>query len=215
MMTIKTFIFNAFQENTYLIFDETKECVIIDPGCSDRSEENLLVQFISQNDLIPKMLVNTHCHIDHVLGNYFIKEKYKLDLTIPRLEEQNLRSVKVYAPAWGFANYSEATADKFIEEGDILKFGKSQLGVIFVPGHSAGHVAFLSKEENFCIGGDVLFKNSIGRTDLPGGDYNTLMNSIREKMLVLDDNVAVYPGHGPATTIGYERKTNPFILNIC
>lgn len=215
MMTIKSFTFNIIQENTYLIFDETKECIIIDPGCYDRAEEKELADFIDFNGLTVKSLINTHCHIDHVLGNYFIKEKYKLDLIIHPKEEQNLLSVKLYAPIYGINHYAETTADQFIEEGDKIRFGNSELEVIFVPGHSPGHVAFLSKQQKFCIGGDVLFKNSIGRTDLPGGDYNTLMDSLRNKMMVLDDDVIVYPGHGPVTQVGYERRTNPFLLNIC
>jgi hydroxyacylglutathione hydrolase len=215
MMTIKSFTFNPFQENTYLIFDETKECVVIDPGCFDKAEEDALAGFISDNKLTVKLLINTHCHIDHVFGNYFVKERFKTELIIHPIEEQNLRSVKLYAPAYGVYNFSETTPDKFIDEGEKIRFGNSELEVLFVPGHSPGHIALVNKEQKFCIGGDVLFRNSIGRTDLPGGNYNTLMNSIRDKMMALDDDVTVYTGHGPETQIGYERRKNPFLLNIC
>jgi hydroxyacylglutathione hydrolase len=215
MVTIKTFVFNPFQENTYVTFDDTRECVVIDPGCYDKTEEQELSDFISEKNLNVKLLINTHCHVDHVLGNYFVKQKYNVDLLIHPVEEQPLRSVKLYAPVYGFANFTESTPDRFIDEGEIVRFGESELEVLFVPGHSPGHIALVNKAEKFCIGGDVLFRNSIGRTDLPGGDYNTLMESIRDKMMKLDDDVTVYTGHGPSTQIGFERRTNPFLLNIC
>jgi glyoxylase-like metal-dependent hydrolase (beta-lactamase superfamily II) len=211
MIQIQTFTFNALQENTYVLYDHTGECVIIDPGCYDKSEKQELQEFIQTNKLQVKYLLNTHCHIDHVLGNAFVKHTYKVDLYIHRADEEVLRAVESYAPAYGFAKYEPTLPDHFLEEGDIVKFGNSSVAVLFVPGHAPGHIAFYSKEDKFCIGGDVLFQSSIGRTDLPGGDFNTLIKSIRTKLFSLGDDVVVYPGHGATTTIGMEKKYNPFL----
>jgi hydroxyacylglutathione hydrolase len=211
MIQIQTFTFNPFQENTCVLYDETGECVIIDPGCYDKSEKQELTSFIETNKLEVKYLLNTHCHIDHVLGNAFIKHTYKVELYIHRADEPVLRAVESYASSYGFAQYEPTLPEHFLGEGDTVKFGNTSLDVLFVPGHAPGHIAFYSKEEKFCIGGDVLFQGSIGRTDLPGGDFNTLIKSIRTKLLPLGDNVTVYPGHGGTTTIGEEKKYNPFL----
>jgi hydroxyacylglutathione hydrolase len=210
MLQIKSFTFNPFQENTYLLFDETKECVIIDPGCYEKFEQDELTAFIEQNNLTVKSLLNTHCHVDHVLGNYFIKEKYKTKLHIHREDEPVLKAVKVYAPMYGLHLYHEASADEYLEEGMTISFGNQELSVLFVPGHSPGHVAFYHSVAKIVIGGDVLFRSSVGRTDLPGGNSATLITSIHQKFFTLPDDVVVYPGHGPETTIGFEKKTNPF-----
>jgi hydroxyacylglutathione hydrolase len=210
MLRIQSFVFNPLQENTFVLFDDSKECVIVDPGCYDRDEEMELAAFIEANELTVKMLLNTHCHVDHVLGNYFVKEKYKVDLFIHKKEEAVLKAVKAYAPSYGIYNYSEAFADSFLEEGDEVRFGNVSASVLFVPGHSPGHIAFYFQKENIVIGGDVLFYNSIGRTDLPGGNHQTLIESIHKKFFTLSDQTTVYPGHGPETTIGYEKRTNPF-----
>ena len=209
-MQVKCLVFNPFQENTYVLYDETGDCVVIDPGCYEKDEQHELVKFIETNGLTVKLLLNTHCHIDHVLGNQFVKEKFNVKLLLEARDEPVLKAVKAYAPNYGFQRYREAEPDAFIAEGDILSFGHQQLEVIFVPGHSPGHVAFYSKKENLLIGGDVLFQNSIGRTDLPGGNFDVLINSIHQKLFTLPDEVTVYPGHGHSTTIGHEKKTNPF-----
>lgn len=211
MIKIAQFTFNAFQENSYVLFDETKECVIIDPGCYEKSEQLELQNFIQENDLKVVKLLNTHCHIDHVLGNSFVKETYKVDLYIHKEDEATLLSVKSYAPSYGFPMYQEAEADHFLKEGDVVTFGKSKLDVLFVPGHAPGHIVFVNKEQKFCINGDVLFQRSIGRTDLPGGDHETLIKNIREKMFALPDDLTVFTGHGPSTTIGEEKRENPFL----
>lgn len=211
MIKIAQFTFNAFQENSYVLFDETKECVIIDPGCYEKAEQLELQNFIQENDLKVVKLLNTHCHIDHVLGNFFVKETYKVDLYIHKEDEATLRSVDSYASSYGFPMYQETTADHFLKEGDVVIFGNSKLEVLFVPGHAPGHIVFLNKEQNFCINGDVLFQRSIGRTDLPGGNHETLLKNIREKMFVLPDDVVVFTGHGPSTTIGEEKRENPFL----
>lgn len=210
MLHIQSFVFNAFQENTYVLYDETTECVIIDPGCYDQEEKNELASFISENKLHVKALLNTHGHIDHVLGNDFVKEKFKTKLYIHAIDDPVMKAVKVYAGNYGFPQYREATADIFLNEGDIITFGSQQLKVLFVPGHSPGHVAFYSEENKIVMGGDVLFRNSVGRTDLPGGNHDTLIRSIHKQFFSLPDDVVVYPGHGPETTIGFERKTNPY-----
>lgn len=211
MLQIHSFVFNPLQENTYVLADETKECVIIDPGCYDAEERYELADLIETNGLTVKMLLNTHCHVDHVLGNAFVKETYRTKLYIHPTETAVLQSVKVYAPHYGIFQYAEAEPDAFFQEGETLVFGNQQLQVLFVPGHSPGHVAFYHAAQKVLIGGDVLFRNSIGRTDLPGGNFDTLIHSIHEKLFTLADDVTVYPGHGPETTIGYEKRTNPFV----
>lgn len=193
-----------------MIYDETKEAVVVDPGCYEDYEKDELTSFISNNELRVVKLLNTHCHIDHVFGNQFVKEKYSVELYIHPKDEDTLRSVKVYAPAYGFQHYVESEPDVFIEEGNYIEFGNSRFEVIFTPGHAPGHVVFVDREQNVCIGGDVLFDGSIGRTDLPGGDYNTLINSIHNKVFPLGDDMIIYPGHGNTTTVKKEKETNPF-----
>lgn len=209
-MKVESFVFNPFQENTYVLYDETKECVVIDPGCSEPDEKQALSSFIEGNGLKVKLLLNTHCHVDHVLGNDFVKEKYKVDFLIHESDLPVLKAVKAYAPSYGFVQYRETEPDRFMKEGDIISFGNQSLKVLFVPGHSPGHVAFYNERNKIVVAGDVLFYNSIGRTDMPGGHYDTLITSIHEKLFTLPDDVTVYPGHGPETSIGFEKKTNPF-----
>lgn len=210
MLKIQSFVFNPFQENTFVLFDETKDCVVIDPGCFDDEEKAQLAGFIEGEELNVKLLLNTHCHIDHVLGNYFVKQKFSTRLLIHAADAASLKAVSVYAPTYGLFQYQETTPDGFLDEGDVVNFGNQSLKVLFVPGHAPGHIAFYNKENKVLIGGDVLFYNSIGRTDLPGGNFNTLIDSIHSKFFTLPDDVKVYPGHGPETTIGFEKRTNPF-----
>jgi hydroxyacylglutathione hydrolase len=210
MIKVDIFTFNPFQENTYLLHDESRECVIIDPGCYEREEQEELASFIEINNLKVVELLNTHCHIDHVLGNYFVKEKYKVKLAVHKIDEATLKAVKAYAPNYGFVNYTEATIDRYIDEGDQIKFGNTTLDILFVPGHAPGHIAFYSTKENICIGGDVLFAGSVGRTDLPGGNFDTLISSIQDKIFPLGEAMVVYPGHGPETTVGREMRSNPY-----
>ncbi len=212
MIQIQKLTFNpAFQENTYVLWDETQECLIIDPGCYDTNEQKVLEKFIRDNQLIPKLLLNTHCHIDHVLGNYFIKKTWQIPLLIHPLEQAPLKSVELYAPVYGFQNYEPTESDKLITENDKIQFGNSELQILFTPGHSVGHIVFYCPEQQFCINGDVLFYGSIGRTDLPGGDHATLLKSIREVMFTLPDETLIYTGHGQETHIGFEKKYNPFL----
>jgi hydroxyacylglutathione hydrolase len=210
LVAIQSFVFNAFQENTYIISDNTNECVIIDPGCYDDHEKNELADYIQDHQLNVRMLLNTHCHIDHVLGNDFVKGKYATKLYIHRTEEFVLNAQKILAPHYGFNRYQDATPDEYLAEGDIIAFGLQKFFVLFVPGHSPGHIAFYNEREKVVFAGDVLFQNSVGRTDLPGGNHNTLVDSIHKKLFILPDEVTVYPGHGDETTIGVEKRTNPF-----
>lgn len=210
MIKLQSFVFNPLQENTYVLFDETKECVIIDPGCLEREEEEELSNFIQNEELKVTLLLNTHCHVDHVLGNYFVKEKYKVPLLIHPNDLPVLKAVKVYAPSYGIYQYQETEPDGYLKEGETIRFGNQNLRVLFVPGHAPGHVAFYHEADKLLIGGDVLFYNSIGRTDLPGGNFDTLIASIHHVLFKLPDDVTVYPGHGPETTIGFEKRTNPF-----
>lgn len=211
MVHFKQFTFNAFSENTYVLYDDTRQGVIIDPGCYERAERDALAGFITQEKLEIKYLLNTHGHVDHVLGNAWIKRTYGVQLLVHPIDEQTLRAVQVYAPMYGIAAYEPAEPDGYLEEGNQVTFGDTTLEVLLVPGHAPGHIAFYHPSQRFCIGGDVLFQGSIGRYDLPGGDLQILLRSIREKLLPLGDDVTVYPGHGPETTIGRERKYNPFL----
>jgi len=210
MLQVKKFTFNPFAENTYVLFDNTRECIIIDPGCYEKAEEKELTDFIESNNLVVKKLINTHCHIDHVLGNAFVKTKFKVLLHIHPIEEALLRAVSSYASNYGFFQYQDSTPDVFLKEDEFVEFGDQKLKILFVPGHSPGHIAFYGAGSKTLIGGDVLFENSIGRSDLPGGNFNTLINSIHEKFFTLPDDVTVYCGHGEETSIGFEKRTNPF-----
>ena len=211
-MNIKIFTFNQFFENTFIISDSTNECIIIDPGCYEKNEKQILQDYILSNNLVPTKLINTHCHIDHILGNNFVSKTWDLELEIHQKDIDLLKNSKDIADLYGFVNYEKSPiTNKFLVEGDIIEFGKSNLEVLFTPGHAPGHISLYSKNENFIISGDVLFNNSIGRTDLPGGNYNTLIDTIKSKFLCLDDSTVVYCGHGPSTTVGKERINNPFL----
>jgi len=210
VIAIQSFVFNAFQENTYIISDETKECVIVDPGCYDDDEKKVLADYILDQQLQVRILLNTHCHIDHILGNEFVKQKYSTKLYIHKTEEFVLNAQKIFSPHYGFNHYQEAKPDGYLVEGDVIEFGLQKFAVLFVPGHSPGHIAFYHEKEKVIFAGDVLFQNSVGRTDLPGGNHNTLIDSIHKKLFTLPDEVTVYPGHGGETTIGIEKRTNPF-----
>jgi len=211
MLSIQSFTFNPFQENTYVLFDETGESIIIDPGMSDVHEQQQFMEFIRSENLKPVKLLNTHCHIDHILGNDFVAKKFSLPLEAHSIETVNLNRAEQAAMLFGVNYIASPPIGKFIGEGDTIKFGNSKLEIVFVPGHSPGHLAFISHDEKVVIGGDVLFLNSVGRVDLPGCNANDLLKSIREKFYTLPDDYIVYPGHGPETTIGYEKENNYFV----
>ena len=211
MITIKIFVFNSFGENTFVLHDETGDCIIIDPGCSNRAEEQKLESYITDNKLKPTALINTHFHVDHILGNHFVCETYNLVPTGHREGEHFWDTSKQYGAMYGINLDNVRKTEIFIEDGDIVRFGDSQLEVRYTPGHADGSICLVSHEQKFVVSGDVLFQESIGRTDLPTGDFDVLMDSIAKKLFTLGDDYIVYPGHGPETSIGHEKMANPFI----
>jgi len=210
-MDIASFTFNDFLENTYVLYDSTKECAIIDPGCKNQGERKILVDFIEAKGLKPVLLLNTHCHIDHVLSNKFVAEKYNLRLSSHKGEVPVLESCVMVANMYGIPYEQSPEIEVFVEEGDQIKFGNTTLEVLFTPGHSPASISFFHKETKVLVAGDVLFQGSIGRTDLPGGDFDTLIASIKNKFYPLGDEVKVYSGHGSSTNLGVEKKSNPFL----
>lgn len=211
MTRIASFTFNPFYENTYIIYDETGECVVVDPGCYTKEEREELADFISRQQLKPKYLLNTHCHIDHVLGNQFVADTWQVPLVMHKDELPVLHEVVNYAPTMGIYYQPSPEPSRFVEEGDVISFGNTELKVFYTPGHSPATVCFYCEKEKILVSGVVLFYDSIGRTDLPGGDYDTLISSIKTKLFVLPDDVTVYAGHMQSTTIGRERRLNPFL----
>ena len=208
---IAAFCFNPFQENTYIISHQNKDCWIIDPGCYTLQEQKMLTAHIEQNGLNPVKLLNTHCHLDHIYGNKFIAQEYNLELGVHEKELPRLQRADLAARMLGAKIPEKCDPGYFIQEGEKLSLGDTIFDVLFTPGHSPGSICFYSKEERYVVVGDVLFQGSIGRTDLPGGDYSTLIRSIRTQLLVLEEETRVYNGHGPSTTIGAESRSNPFL----
>ena len=212
MSVVASFAFNPFQENTYVIYDDSKECIIIDPGCYTASERQQLLDFIEKGGLKPVRLLNTHCHLDHVFGNKLMVDTYDLVLEIHEGELPVLDAMPQVAAKYGIPNVTNSPAPgAFLKPGDSVSFGQTSLKILFTPGHSPASVSFYNAQEKYVIAGDVLFQGSIGRTDLPGGDYATLIQSIKQELLPLGDEVLVYSGHGAETTIGVEKATNPFL----
>jgi len=210
-MNVISFTFNAFQENSYILYDDTNACVIIDPGCNSPEEEQILVKTIEDHGLTPVRLINTHCHIDHVFGNKFVADKYGLELESHKGEIPVLEVVPQLAKMYGLSVTPSPPITKFLDEGDQLTFGNTNLDVLFTPGHSPASISFYSAKDKILIAGDVLFQGSIGRTDLPGGNFDLLINNIKTKFLTLPEDVVVYSGHGPSTNIGFEKAHNPFL----
>jgi len=214
MINLALLPFNSFQENTYILSDETGECIIVDPGNSNEREDQKISSYIEKNELKPVMIVNTHGHVDHLLGADYLKKKYNIPFALRREDEFLVDTAPVQGRIYGF-NIDEApSVDMYLENTETLKFGNSILQIIHTPGHSPGHISIYSKDNKFVITGDVLFMGSIGRTDLPGGDYKQLMQSILGKLIPLGTDVTVYPGHGRSSTIGVEMERNPFISEV-
>ena len=212
MVELKKFVFNPFMENTFVVWDkETREAAVIDPGCSDELEEQEFSEFIINNSLSLKYLINTHCHLDHIWGCKFIKEKYNPQYLIPEDDLTLLKNAGSQADMYNVSFNEPPLPDGFISESLHISLGSSQIKFLYTPGHTPGEFSLYFPSEKFCIVGDVLFRGSIGRTDLWGGNYETLMDSIFNKLLSLDDNVIIYPGHGEESTIGIERSKNPFL----
>ena len=210
MIKIKIFVFNPFQENTFLLYDESNECIIIDAGCNEDKEFKEIDSFISENNLTVVNIINTHCHIDHIMGNAYLVNKYKVPSIAHQEDMPLLERSNDMAMAFGFNVQQPPVPDKFVDDGDEIKFGNTTLQIKHVPGHSPGSIALYNEQEQFVIVGDVLFKRGIGRADLPGGDYDTLIASINNKLFNLNDDVVVYSGHGESTTIGQEKRENPY-----
>ena len=211
-MNIKSFTFNPFQENTYIIYDDTKECIIIDPGCYTKEEKKILKEFILNEGLKPMKVVNTHCHIDHILGNKFVIEEWDLELYIHKEDLSLLENAGNIGKMYGLENYEESPLPQhFLSKGDIIVCGNNKLEILFTPGHAPGHICLYNKENNILLAGDVIFQRSIGRTDLPGGDHAKLINSIITQLFPLPNETQIFSGHGPSTNLGYEKGNNPFL----
>jgi glyoxylase-like metal-dependent hydrolase (beta-lactamase superfamily II) len=210
-MNLQSFTFNPFSENTYVLWDETMQCAIVDPGCYTHSEQQELQNFIENNELAPVLLLQTHAHIDHVFGTAFVCRTWGLKPLLHRNEKLVYDSATIVGMQYGVPITDLPKADYILEEEKNVSFGHSTLQVLFTPGHSPGSVCFFNEKDRVVLAGDVLFLGSIGRTDLPGGDYQTLINSIKTKLLPLGDEVTVYSGHGPKTKIVFEKLHNPFL----
>lgn len=224
MLFVKSFVFSPIQENTYILYNDAGDACIIDPGCYNSSEQQQLADFISSHQLKPVLLINTHCHLDHVFGLNWAAEKYQLVPNIHFSEKQMLQLAPMNGDMWGLPFKGYTGPLEWLQEGQKIAIGNETLTVLFTPGHSPGHVCFYSAlagsyqgktlEGGFLIGGDVLFKQSVGRTDLPGGNHEVLIESILRKLFVLPDNTTVFSGHGDPTTIGNEKRYNPFLQVI-
>ena len=212
-MNIKVFEFNPIAVNTYVLYDETGECVIIDAACFFPNEQQELLSFINNNKLVVKHLLNTHLHFDHVFGVNFMEEQFDVKMKAHKADEFLLASMQQQMAMFGFPANGKyiPTMGEYIDENDIIEFGNQKLSIMSVPGHSPGSIVFYNKEKDLVVSGDVLFNGSIGRTDLPKGDHNLLIDGIKTKLLVLPEDTVVYPGHGPSTTIKGEKQMNPFL----
>ena len=211
MLHVKIFTFNPLQENTYLVSNADGDCIIIDPGCYDGAEREALSDHIMTHNLRPALLVNTHCHLDHVFGEKFVAETWGLVPHFHALEQRLFELAPSSGLMWNLPFDSWAGPCTHIPAGVPLVLGQDRLEVLFTPGHSPGSLSFHDPIGGFVISGDVLFRGSIGRTDLPGGDMNTLERSIRDVLYRLPDNTVVFSGHGPATSIGQEKRHNPYV----
>ena len=211
MLNVKSFTFSPVQENTYILYNDTSLCCIIDPGCYTKQERDELKKFIEDKNLNPVLLLNTHCHLDHVFGNKWVAETWGLTLHIHEMEKPVLDFAPKAGDMWQlpFDNYEGELI--YLKEDNFIRLGEDELEIRFTPGHSPGSVCFYHEPGAYVIGGDVLFNFSIGRTDLPGGDLKTLINSIQTQLFTLPDETKVYSGHGPVTTVGFEKMNNPFV----
>ncbi|MBL7906700.1 MAG: MBL fold metallo-hydrolase [Bacteroidales bacterium] len=211
MINLNIFVFNSFAVNSFVLYDDTGECAIIDPGCHTEEEKNDLRSFITQNHLKPVALINTHFHVDHILGNQFVCSTYNLKPTGHVAGKFFWETAREFGSVFNISLDEIAKPEIFVADGDVIRFGKAELEVRYTPGHADGSICLVCHDQKFVIAGDVLFYGSIGRTDLPTGNFDTLMDSIHQKLFVLENDYTVYPGHGPKTSIGFERLNNPFI----
>lgn len=215
MISVNILTFNPLQENTYIVADkESKKCVIIDAGNYSASEDRALVNFIKEQELKPVMALNTHGHIDHILGVNFVKETFDVPFAVHSDDKFLVDSAAQHGKIYGLKMKETPTIDKDLKGLDEIKFGNITLQILHTPGHTPGHVCFFEPQNKVLFTGDTLFRESIGRTDLPGGDYSWIMESILKKIVPLGDDVAIFPGHGPRSSIGHEVLYNPFVVEV-
>ncbi len=212
-MKVARFEFSMFGINTYVVYDpQARECAVIDPGMSSDKERNAVTSFVKRNDLKVIHLINTHLHIDHAVGDNFITETYGAKPEAHRDDVPLGEGIRQQALMFGMSeDFKDVAVSQYLEEGDVVRIGDGELEVLHIPGHSPGSIVLYDRKDGFVFAGDVLFRGSIGRTDLPGGSHSALISGIKNKLLPLPDNTIVFPGHGPATTIGDERRMNPFL----
>lgn len=212
MLTIKKLVFNPFGENTYIIWDKSKEAAIIDPGMMSDYENSVVLKFVTDNQLNLRHLINTHAHIDHIAGNGFVKRTFGLESECNKADEYLAKHVCEQAQMFGLSyNGNPLSIDIHLNDNDTIKIGDESLSVIYVPGHTKGHIALYCNQSDCVFTGDALFRQSIGRTDLPGGDYATLIRSVTGRLMNLPETTTIYPGHGENSTIGFEKANNPYI----
>ena len=211
MIKVEKFEVNPLRENSFVLSDESGECVFVDPGFFYREERREIKEYIADNKLKPIKIINTHCHFDHIMGVEFIRNEYKIPLCAHADDAFWINKASEQGQMFGFDMKPVAPIDYFLNEKETLTFGDSLLEIIHIPGHSPGHIVFYNNENNFLIAGDVLFYGSSGRSDLPGGDHETLISNIKNKLFQLPGNTKVFCGHGPETTLGFEKSTNPFL----
>ena len=209
-MKIFKLVFSPIEVNTYILADDSDNCAIIDCGCYDKEESDRLLDFIKSKSINPVLLLNTHCHLDHIFGNRLVLERFGLSPYSSELDEMNRKDAVQHAILFGLTMDDPPEPAGYISDNQIVTFGTEKLVALHVPGHTAGSLAFYSEKNNCVFTGDALFAGSIGRTDLPGGNYDTLIGSIKNKLLVLPTSTVVYPGHGDETTIEKEMKSNPY-----
>ncbi len=211
MIQIKKFTFNPVAVNAYLLWDETGEGILIDPACYYADEEDELAYFVEKQNVKIVELLNTHGHFDHLMGNGFAAEKWNCKFRIHSGDANMPAEAKQYAALFGITMNNPPVNVEILKEGELIKFGDTELKVIHVPGHSPGSVAFYGEQDKILVVGDIIFEGSVGRSDLPGGNHDLLISGIREKLLVLENDVKIYPGHGGSTSVGIEKRTNPFL----
>jgi glyoxylase-like metal-dependent hydrolase (beta-lactamase superfamily II) len=211
MLKIEKFVVNPLQENTFVLSDETGECIFVDPGFYFDVEKQEIMDYVADNNLKPVKITNTHCHFDHIMGVEFVRNQFNIPFYAHPDDAFWVKQAIFQGKMFGFEMEPVQAPEHFFQENEPLKFGNTELEIIHVPGHSPGHVVFYSEKDAVLIGGDVLFHGSIGRTDLPGGNYETLISGIKEKLFSLPDETKVYCGHGPETTLGFEKNSNPFL----
>lgn len=211
MIKVEKFVVNPLGENSFIISDETGECIFIDPGFYYDEEHQEIKDYVRENNLKPVKITNTHCHFDHIMGVEFVRNEFKIPFYAHADDGFWVEKATQQAEMFGFEMNAVAPVDAFLVENEFVEFGHSSLKIIHIPGHSPGHVVFYCEKDKILIAGDVLFYGSIGRTDLPGGNYETLISNIKNKLFTLPDDTTVFSGHGSETKIGFEKRTNPFL----